>query len=381
MNKIKIFVLCMLTVITFSCENENYENFTSKAYLNSDSPKTTFLIQVDVPTYSTSLNVAIPKPAEEDMELTLQVNPSLLTAYNVIFADNATILPSEYYSLSGSKVTIAKASVRSTNIDIEFSNVNQLDRDQVYVLPVTIADAGKMDILESKRTHFYIFKGGAIINWAADIEENYFPVSWGSSSLVSGMSEITVEGMLYLRQAERDGSDSNIMTVFGVENIFLIRLGDTFEAGQVMVVAKTSGGKYPDNANDRTKVPVGKWFHLAVTLDASNSLKIYIDGELKSTSTTSSGTFNLTSNCYIGKSYNDNRYWPGLICETRIWKVARTQEEITSNMYRVSAESDGLVAYWKFDEANGNTITDYSGNNNTITANSALKWTSVSLPE
>lgn len=196
------------------------------------------------------------------------------------------------------------------------------------------------------------------------------------------MSEITVESLLYVRQIERDGSDSHIMTFFGREDYFLIRLGDTFNPGQVMVVAKTAGGKYPDNSNVRTTVPVGRWFHLAVTLDSSNSLKIYIDGELKSTSTTGSGNVNISSSCYIGKSYNDNRWWPGMIAETRVWNVARTQAEIADSFYSVATDSPGLVAYWKFNEGNGNTIIDNSGNNTNITAAvPPLKWVGISLPE
>jgi len=378
MNKIKICMLCLLAAILFSC-SDDYENFTSKAYIDLDTKSTTYLIKPDASEYSASLSVGIPRPATEDVEFTIAPDASLLNAYNNIFSDNAQILPSDYYTMSGSKLTINRESVRSTSLDINFININQLDREVVYVLPVTIANAG-MDVLESARTHYYIFKGGALINWGADIEENYFPVNWGNSSLVTGMNELTIEGMLYLRQAERDGSDSHIMTFFGTEKNFLIRLGDTFDPGQIMVVVNESG-KYPDNANDRTSAPIGRWFHLAITLDSGGALKIYVDGEHKSTTNIGSKSLTITSSCFIGRSYNDNRYWPGMICETRFWNVARTQEEIAMYMYGIDPETAGLVAYWKFDEGNGNTINDHTGNGTSITANSALKWTSISLPE
>lgn len=380
MNKFKIYIFCFLATILFSC-GEDFEDFTDKAYLTSDSKRTTYLIKPDSPTYDAELSVGIARPAQENIEFTIQADPTLVSLYNSVFNDNAQVLPSDHYRIPQSKAVIAVNSVQSTNINVEFFDIDKLDRDIVYVLPVTIAAADNIGLLESRRTHYYIFKAGAIINWAADIEANSFPISWGNSSLVSGMREITVEGMLYLRQLSRDGSDSNIMTFFGVENVFLVRLGDTFDPGQIMVVAKSSGGKYPANANDRTTAPVGRWFHFAVTLDSSNKLKIYIDGELKSTSDTGSGTFSIASNCYIGKSYSDNRWWPGMICETRVWNKARTQEEIAESIYNVSPTSDGLVAYWKFDEGNGNTIMDHTGNNSIITANSTLKWTSISLPE
>ena len=59
----------------------------------------------------------------------------------------------------------------------------------------------------------------------------------------------------------------------------------------------------------------------------------------------------------------------------------RTQEEIASHVYEVDPASEGLVAYWKFDEGTGDTIRDQTGNGNNGTADSPLKWTEVSLPE
>ncbi len=59
MNKIKICIFCLLAVILFSC-NEDYEDFDSKAFIDSDSKLTTYLIKPDVSEYSTLLNVSVP---------------------------------------------------------------------------------------------------------------------------------------------------------------------------------------------------------------------------------------------------------------------------------------------------------------------------------
>lgn len=377
MNKIKICIFSLLAVALFSC-SEDYENFNSKVYINGDAQTTTYLIKPNVSEFMAALNVGIPKPATHDIEVSFKIDENLVAVYNKTFGREAVILPSEHYTMSENKVAISTGAVRSADIDIKFVNTNLLDREIFYVLPVTIANAD-IEVLESARTRYFVFMGGALINWAADIEQNYFPVSWGNSSLVSGLTRLTIESLLYLRTAEREGSDSQIMTFFGVENGFLIRLGDTFAPGQVMVVVGT--GKYPTKANDRVKVPVGEWFHLAVTFEADGALKIYINGELTSTTAVGSSSINLASKCYVGYSYNSNRWWPGLICETRVWNVVRTQKEIVSNSYDVDANTPGLIAYWKFDEGNGKTITDRSENGNSITAAGDLKWMSVSLPE
>ena len=43
--------------------------------------------------------------------------------------------------------------------------------------------------------------------------------------------------------------------------------------------------------------------------------------------------------------------------------------------------TEGLVAYWKFNEGTGKQVKDYTANGNNITAENDLTWTKVSLPE
>lgn len=58
-------------------------------------------------------------------------------------------------------------------------------------------------------------------------------------------------------------------------------------------------------------------------------------------------------------------------------------EEINApdHFYQVAAASDGLVAYWKFDEGAGKTIKDQTSYGNDLTVEKELKWVNVSLPE
>ena len=63
--------------------------------------------------------------------------------------------------------------------------------------------------------------------------------------------------------------------------------------------------------------------------------------------------------------------------------VSGTPEEINApdHFYQVAAASDGLVAYWKFDEGAGKTIKDQTSYGNDLTVEKELKWVNVSLPE
>ena len=70
----------------------------------------------------------------------------------------------------------------------------------------------------------------------------------------------------------------------------------------------------------------------------------------------------MTFNFFLGgnRSYS----FEGVISEVRVWNTARTQTEIQDNMNTVLTGTEtGLVAYYKFDEGTGTTLTDYAGTN------------------
>lgn len=68
----------------------------------------------------------------------------------------------------------------------------------------------------------------------------------------------------------------------------------------------------------------GVWYHLAADRDASNKLRIYLDGVMKASVTATGTTFDVTNPLGIGASGSGNRPFNGWIDEVRITKgVAR----------------------------------------------------------
>ena len=126
----------------------------------------------------------------------------------------------------------------------------------------------------------------------------------------------------------------------------------------------------------------------------AEELRLYIDGQLIITKP-ATGTWQdislgkpMKANSwepesrpfYIGYSYSAGRELDGEFSECRIWNIAKSQEEIVKDVYEVAPESEGLVAYWKFDEGEGKTVRDHTGNGNDGIAASVITWTPVSLP-
>lgn len=377
MRKHYTILLLLFAAIFVSCE-ESKETFDNKVYLKLASKVNENILKGSVADFDKSIQATIANPEATDIKITFKAASELVNTYNRAYADEAIMLPGDNFELSETNATINAGSTLSDEIVITFKELSDLDRDEVYVLPVTIASAN-IAILESARTIYYVFKAGALINVVADIAENYLLIDWKNPSVANNLSQVTLEALIRARDFDR-----MISTVMGIEGKFLIRLGDAgFPANQIQIA--TSSGNFPSGDSSKG-LPLNKFVHIALTYDSSSGAMIlYVDGRVQGESTKRLGSVNLgiggKDGFYIGRSYADDRYLAGDISEVRIWNVVRTQEEIQANPYSVSPDSEGLVAYWKFDDEQSLTVKDYTGNNNNAVAAKPLKWNKVSLPE
>jgi hypothetical protein len=378
-----IFTLLVATVLLVSgCKDAdivNEHHFDNRLYVTSTTINDDLLIKPSLTETSREVSYRIALPAEKDIHISFDAVPSLTAAYNLIYADEATVLDAQYYEIPVKTTVIKAGDVSGNNIVINFKNTNNLDKSRRYVLPVTVVDASDIEVAEDQKTVFFIFKGAALINVVADISKIYFPVSWKSS--VNNIPTITVEALV--RSTDWVAGRSNALSsVFGIEGSFLVRVGDADRPrDQVQVVAP--GGNFP-GPSVVPGLPVNEWVHIAIVYDSATKERLYYkNGVLVYGDKATSGTLNLTSNCFIGRAWDDTRWLPGEISELRIWTVQRTAEQIANNPYEVAPDSPGLIAYWKFNEGAGNVITDHTGNGNNITAaNSASPtWVAVEIPQ
>ncbi len=131
-----------------------------------------------------------------------------------------------------------------------------------------------------------------------------------------------------------------------------------------------------------------KWHHVAGVKDANDNLFLYIDGNLIDTDAAISATDSLGNNddFYLGiDGDGTSNAWAGFIDEFKFYRYARSADEIKADMAKgagvkgsstsyglrdYSYLSDGLVGYWKMDEASWtndcstDTVFDSSGNGN-----------------
>ena len=141
------------------------------------------------------------------------------------------------------------------------------------------------------------------------------------------------------------------------------------KAGVANALAVALSGNLNAAVTPANTVVVGVWQHVAFVFDdPANTIKIYKDGAIISTSTwTGSITGDPNSTLTLSQS---SETFNGVMDEVRIWNVARTQDEIQANMNKeLLGNETGLVAYYPFnqgvaagDNSSINTVLDITSN-------------------
>jgi hypothetical protein len=137
------------------------------------------------------------------------------------------------------------------------------------------------------------------------------------------------------------------------------------EEAKVVVTSITTSGTWVPLTGTAT-LPTDKFMHVAVSCDGNATVRLYVNGQEDGT-LNGLEALNLSGiGLEVGRGVDANAttspldYFVGQLRDLRLWKVARTREQIAANRYEQPELSDDLVGYWPFDEASGVTATDHS---------------------
>ncbi len=407
MKRYLITLFALLAAFT-ACERFDADDhkFGNVVYLDvsQTSPVQLATFSNNRATYDCTLQAALAYPSDGDVQVSLEVDPSLVADYNARYGTQWPMLDAKYYTLSSETATIPAGRTASDVVTLQLKELmgegeeqtGALPLDETYLVPVRISHAS-MDVLGGSDVAYYVVKRSSAITVAAQLGEGNwinFPTldKYGANSKAwNGLTAITYEALIYIDQfansivnASGNTSTVSISSVMGVEQYLLLRIGDTnFERQQLQFDGSGSGsqfGKIP--GKDASKnLEAGRWYHVACTYDqATQTVRIYVDGKIQSEETgvgitasskknqinlamralydlwnsaseadkpqyeTDDTGYNKLGDAYqffIGKSYDDYRPLNGKIAEARVWSVARTPEQIWENMYEITdPESD-----------------------------------------
>ncbi|MBN1423419.1 DJ-1/PfpI family protein [Candidatus Fermentibacteria bacterium] len=170
-------------------------------------------------------------------------------------------------------------------------------------------------------------------------------------------------------------------TSFG---LYLHGQGPTYNDQSLLFMVKNESGPPRICASPANSLMLDRWQHVAVVYDAVAGVALFIDGESQEVtySTVPSGPLrdNAGMDLIIGNTAADSYTFDGIIDEVRVWRVARSADEIQDARTRyLNGDEDGLAGYWRMNEGSGDWLGDLSPNGNTA-AIAIARWAQGGLP-
>lgn len=375
-NIIKTAILGAAFVVAVGCNDAEFGTIENSIFISEAAPSGAFrqqvenlLIDGDV---QTAIHVRIAQPVSYDVKATLDYAPEFVEEYNNTNGTTYSVLPSEY--LSFDKQAVIKAgSISSENININVAEF-PTDSGEAYCIPIKIASCdAPFGITDKSSRMLYLLTAPnkqvvPAMTYAqvpASGIEHSQDDAWGVAT-----SEWTLEGWVQMsafpinNQAIFNGSVSQGTEIY-------VRFGDAaIPYNQLQI--KTGGSQVESN----TLFQAYTWYHIAFTY-ANGHLTVYVNGDVdvEKDFAATDYVINGLQLCSSGSTYFRAT---ARMAQVRFWKKALTQANLKDGMSRnISADSEGLIGYWKLNEGEGSIYYDSSPNGRDMYLKSAPSWGTV----
>jgi hypothetical protein len=170
----------------------------------------------------------------QDIKVTFQIDPSLISSYNTTNGSSYVLLPASSYSIPSLMATIKAGETGSNNLPLKIITTN-LDKSMKYMLPVTLASVSSGFIDSSLRTTYFT------VDTIQRLEKDITSIATISVSRDNGHGADGSEGSKKLV----DGNYNSKFLTDGFPQTFWMQL--TFPKAQVIgAYTITSGNDAPE---------------------------------------------------------------------------------------------------------------------------------------
>lgn len=339
---LKYFTLCTIVILFISCNDSASDLLKPKVYFEDKE----YILEVEDQTSMTyDLQARLSSLYSSPVEISYEIaDASVVEEYNKKYEKKYEVFNPSDVKLGSEVVTISKEETYSEKSVLTVSNLNEIEEGKSYILPIRIKSSSLPVIDGSNILYFIITKPIRIMKVG----------SFNSSSVkipfAAGrpFTSVTYEALIYI---DRFGSNN---TVMGCEGILIFRIGDTALPGGANNLIQIAGKK---QFHSSEVFEAKRWYHVAFSYDQSaGKAYIYINGKKVADSAWDTPSFDLTGDgggFFIGKVAGfmwGERPFYGYMSEVRIWNTFRTENQINQNMLAVEPDSEGLAAYYKFND-------------------------------
>ncbi len=123
-----------------------------------------------------------------------------------------------------------------------------------------------------------------------------------------------------------------------------------------------------------------QWHHVVMTRNSSNSIQIYVNGNLSRYYVSNSDVRD--DILYIGRDPDQGEYFDGSMDEIAIWSTELSASQINTlynkgipeSATNISGAASSLQSYWKLEQSTGNTAENSVTNGTALTLNNGPTW-------
>lgn len=364
------------------CDDAKQSIIKNGLYIQEAATSNTFGQQIESQLVDESdvlktLTVRLARPIDEDVTVTLGIDQKLIEDYNEKHNAAYELLPEEFWNFERT-VTIPAGEVAAPVINLTikpFSTPN----NEAYAIPVRITSVtGPIELIGNANRILYLLtspnKQKALVlksmnstvtpfkaempapQWTFEYWIKFDNTTGRPTGPWVGPANISFRRNIFTDNAAPISLNGVLLRYWadGAKKIapcLQCQLdGNYFDSEEFW---------YPDT-----------WYHIAYTYDGS-TIRLYKDGTLN----------NMKADVrdFVFKNINlaESFGWRMQVeyAQVRLWKKCLTDNAIQEGMSRqISANSEGLIGYWKCDEGEGNLLKDSSPNGNDITVNGTPNW-------
>lgn len=360
---ISLVVLAAAALLTLACTKADRFDYGKEVLVMTGTevtPMAKFVVEAAPATYS--VTVSATGKVKKNTTVSLAIDNSLVEKYNQENSTSYYALPDKALKLSDAEVTIEEGKASSSIATLSVVSTEDFQDGRIYIIPVTITDVkGDLDVLESSRT-IYLRVSRVVEFNALDISNyNMYSNFIFDDALARQLPNYTYEVKVFIDQWHPGSEPISRLcqwTAKDESRSNMLRFGENGQDINSLQLVNPAG-----NLISTTRFGTGTWYTVSITYDGTNIL-MYVDGnkDVENTGNAETTFQRFELGMSWGGGYPQKQRTLGRIAEVRVWNRALSAGEIKLGICGVDPQSDGLVAYWKFNEGEGHIFHDATGN-------------------
>lgn len=358
-----------------SCNDAKYDTIANRAYLSESGLESFKLkkIMIDDEGGKFSVTSRLSQPAQQKIQIEYDYSKIALDEFNKRTGLQYEILPQEFVEFESktTEIHIGEISSSLMNIKVKPLSDELINSGKKFAIPV------KMNTIDNS---VQTLKGSdAVVFGLEQVITTSVPIVNSGNNIKMQMrqdyalTEWSVEFRLNINKLGENIGELNNQAIFcafapdGMDGEIYSRFGDAPIKGNIFQV-KNQGTQVNSNLEFEEKT----WYHIAMVNDGSK-ITIYINGQADASVDSPGKITNLSKDKFqIGNM--DFLKANVLMSEVRFWTKAISKSQIQNNMFAIDPQSEGLEAYWKLNEAEGNTFKDATDHGNDATSVGETEW-------